>query len=302
METLTREELRELEGRTLRIVTMNGGLLRNRDSAFFAALNDEEAMAFCETVRRELPEGEYEFSTVGFEVPDISYFSLLFDNNYPGFEIVNLGFFASAELLYEKRRDVVAKIQRMYDGSKCLYVALTEEGKALSQPVSNTHVTISFFTKEEEARAIAEAGVGEHTIERWITNPPLDTTVFTIDGEVVYGWEIIEAANNVWKQFLVGTEKLKNLVGGKELHILAADDDSGAIMRCQGLPILFATEKALKEFADLNKAQMTHEFFDMSVANGDGIKMVVDNSQYTFIDNDEGRFVCHSDDLVKLLA
>ena len=38
METLTREELRELEGRTLRIVTMNGGLLRNRDSAFFAAL------------------------------------------------------------------------------------------------------------------------------------------------------------------------------------------------------------------------------------------------------------------------
>ena len=80
METITRDELKELEGRTLRIVTMNGGLLRNRDSAFFAALNDEEAQAFCETVRSELPEGEYEFSTVGFEVPDISYFSLLFDN------------------------------------------------------------------------------------------------------------------------------------------------------------------------------------------------------------------------------
>lgn len=302
MERLTKEELRQFEGRTLRVVTMNGGLLRNRDCAFYAATSEEEAMAFCEIVRKQLPEGDYEFSSVGFEVPDISYFSLLFDNNYPGFEIVNYGFFASAELLYERRPEIVSKIQKIYEDNDCLYVALTNEGKALNQPVGKTHVTTSFFTREEDARAVAEAGVGEHTIERWITNPPVDTTVFTIDGEIVYGWEVAEATIKAWEQYLIGTEKLKDVVGENALHILASDDGSGAIMRCQGLPILFTTTDSLKEFAELNRNQMTHEFFDMTVTNADGIRIVVDNSPYTFIDNDEGRYVCHSDDLIQLLA
>ncbi|MBP5595321.1 MAG: hypothetical protein J6Y02_08060 [Pseudobutyrivibrio sp.] len=302
MERLTKEELRQFEGKTLRVVTMNGGLLRNRDCAFYAATNEEEAMAFCEIVKKQLPEGDYEFSSVGFEVPDISYFSLLFDNNYPGFEIVNYGFFVSSELLYERRLEIVSKIQKIYEENDCLYVALTDEGRPLNQPVGNTHVTISFFTREEDARAVAEVGVGEHTIEMWITNPPVDTTVYTIDGEIVYGWEIAEATIKVWEEYLIGTEKLKNLVGENELHILASDDGSGAIMRCQGLPILFTTTDSLKEFAELNRNQMTHEFFDMTVTNADGIRIVVNNSPYAFIDNDEGRYVCHSDDLIQLLA
>ena len=120
--------------------------------------------------------------------------------------------------------------------------------------------------------------------------------------EIVYGWEIAEATIKVWEEYLIGTEKLKNLVGENELHILASDDGSGAIMRCQGLPILFTTTDSLKEFAELNRNQMTHEFFDMTVTNADGIRIVVNNSPYAFIDNDEGRYVCHSDDLIQLLA
>jgi len=302
MENLTRDELRQFEGKKLKIVTMNGGLLRNRDCAFYAAVNDEEAMAFCETVRKQLPEGNYEFSTVEFEVPDISYFSLLFNNNYPGFEIVNYGFFASSELLYEKRPEIVSKIETIYDDDKCLYVPLDEEGNPIKSDVGPTHVSISFFTNEDEAKAVAKGGVGKHTLERWIVNPPYDTTVFSIDGEVVYGWEVVEGTNNIWKQYVLDAEGLKNVVGDNKLHLIASDDGSGAIMRCQGLPIFFTSQESLKEFADLNKENMTHEFFDMCVENAEGIKVAVDNSPYTFIDSDDGRYVCYSNDLIQLLA
>lgn len=302
MEKLTRDELKEFEGKTIRLITLNGGLLRNRDCAFYAAVNDEEAMAFCETVKEQLPSGDYEFSTVGYEVPDISYFNLLFDDNYPGFELVNYGFFVSADLLYEKRPEVVRKLEKIYEDDGSLYVAISDEGKALANPVGDTHVTISFYTNKEAALEVAEDGIGEHTLERWISYPPVDTTIFTIDGEIVYGWEIVEATNNVWNQYVIEIDKLKTVLKDKDLHILGADDGSGAIMRCQGLPILFTSEDVLKEFAEDNRDIMTHKFFDMSVSNSDGIQIVVDNCPYAFIDAEEGRYVCRSNDLIQLMA
>jgi hypothetical protein len=118
----------------------------------------------------------------------------------------------------------------------------------------------------------------------------------------VYGWEVFEATHNVWSKYVVGEDRLRELLNGNKLRILASDDGSGAIMGCQGFPILFLTDEALRDFAELNQKEMTHEYFNMSVENVDGLKVVVGNSQYAFIDTNESRYVCKCNDLLKIMA
>lgn len=302
MEKLTREDLRELVGSTIKIVTVNGSVIRNSDCAFFAALNDEEAMAFIEDIKKEIPEGDYQFATRDYTITDMSDFNKMFDNNYRGFEIVNSGLYAEASELYEKRQEVISKIINIYSGDGCLFVGLDENGHAIAQPVGDTKITASYFTDINEANGIQKAGVAAHTIERWITNPPADAQIFSIDGQVVYGWEIVEATNKVWNQYIIGADKLKEVVNNTKLHVLVTDNEEKTLLKCQGLPILFLTDASLREFAEESKGKVADKFIDMSVSNSEGAKIVVDDSKYAFIDTDEGRYVCNSDDLVGMLA
>ncbi len=300
MENMTKEQLHFFNKRTIRLLTVNGGLLRNKDCAFYMALSDEPLLAFGEKIRSSIPEENCEFSTVGFEVPDLSYYSLLFDKNYPGFMIVDHDYFVPAELLYEKREDVIEKVRKVYSDDNLFYVALSEDSKAINEPIGDTHVVISFFTDENKAKEVSEIGAcGEHIIERWILDPPNDTTVFSLDGEIVYGYEIAEGTWNAWLEYVGDMDNLKAILDGRKLHILAADDNSGAIMRCLGMPIFFSNAQALKEFAVVNQDEMTHTFYDMTVEKKEGINIVLDGCEFAFIDDEIGRHVFHRDDLLR---
>ncbi|PHU41213.1 hypothetical protein CSX00_02550 [Pseudobutyrivibrio ruminis] len=302
MEKLTKEDLSELTGMTFKIVTVNDSVVRNSDCAFFAALNDEEANAFIEDMKKEIPEGDYNFATRPYDVPNLSYINKMFDNNYRGFEIVNSGLYAPAEELYEKRQDVVNKIASIYNDDGCLYVGLNSQGKAIANPVGDIQVTASFFTNVEDANEIQKTGVAAHSIERWIVNPPADATIFSIDGQVVYGWEIVEATNKVWSQYIVGLDKLKEVVGKKTLSVLVTDDEAQSLIKYEGVPIMFLTASSIKDFVEENKGKIAEKFLLMTVSNAEGVKLVTGRSKYAFLDTDEGRYVCAREDLESTFA
>ncbi len=299
MENITKEQLQKFNHKTIRLLTVNGCLLRNKDCAFYMALSDEPLLAFSEKIRSAIPEENCEFSTIGFEVPDLSYYSLLFDRNYPGFRIVDHEYFVPAELLYEKREEMIEKVRKVYSNDNLFYVALDAYNKAMNESVGDTHVVISFFTDENKAKEVSEIGAcGEHILERWILDPPNDTTVYSLDGEVIYGYEITEGTWNAWLEYVGDMDSLKAILDGRKLHILAADDNSGAIMRCLGMPIFFSNTQTLKEFAVINQDEMTHTFYDMTVENKEGINIVLDGCEFAFIDDEIGRHVFHRDDLI----
>lgn len=302
MVKLTKEDLSELTGATFKIVTVNDSVVRNSESAFFAALNDVEANAFIESIKKEVPEGDYNFATRPYDVSNLSHINKMFDNNYHGFEIVNFGLYAPAEELYEKRQDVVNKIASIYSNEGCLYVGLNPQGRAIANPVEDIQVTVSFFTNVEDANEIQENGVAAHSIERWIANPPADATIFSIDGQVVYGWEIVEATNKVWSQYILNMEKLKEIVAKKTLSVLVTDDESKSIIKYEGVPIIFLTESCIKEYVEANKGKIAEKFILMTVSNAEGVKLVAGRSKYVFLDADEGRYVCASEDLESIFA
>lgn len=302
MVKLTKEDLSELTGTTFKIVTVNDSIVRNSDCAFFAALNDDEANAFIENIKKEVPEGDYNFETRPYDVSNLSCINKMFDNNYRGFEIVNFGLYAPAEELYEMRQDVVNKITNIYNNGGCLYVGLNSQGIAIANPVGDVQVTVSFFTNLEDANKIQENGVAAHSLERWIGNPPADATIFSVDGQVVYGWEIAEATNRVWSQFILGIEKLKEVVDKKTLSVLVTDDESRTIIKYEGVPIIFLTESSIKEYVEANKGKIADKFILMTVSNAEGVKLATGRSKYVFLDVDEGRYVCARQDLESIFA
>ena len=298
MEILTKEEIKQFEGRTLELILKDEQLLRTEDCAFYAALNDEEAAAFCDRHKLEHPDEDGTYTVVDYDMPDIRVLNSLFDKNYKGFELVNMGLFVPAEYLYEKRAEVISRISNIYDSDGGLYVPLDEYGTGMSFPVGEIQVTTSFFTDEEEAKKVAEGGVGMHTIERWISNPPKDMSIYSIDGQLVYGWEIVEATNRSWGNFIVTKDRLSELISGKELMVLAPEDDISEAMRCDGMPIVFLEEKYLQDFADLNSNDMDEEYTKMLIKDSEDAQKVVEDCDYTFLDAEEGRFVCRSEDLI----
>ncbi len=302
MVKLTKEDLSELTGAKFKIVTVNDSIVRNSDCAFFAALNDEEANVFIENIKKEVPEEDYNFETKLYDVPNLSYINKMFDNNYRGFEIVNLGLYAPAEELYEKRQDVVNRIASIYSNDGCLYVGLNSQGKAIANPVGDVQVTVSFFSNLEDANEIQENGLAVHSIERWIVNPPADATIFSIDGQVVYGWEIAEATNKVWSQYIVGIDKLREIVDKKTLSVLVTDDESKSVIQYEEVPIIFLSAKSIKEFVVENKGRIAEKFILMTVSNAEGVKLAAGRSKYLFLDADEGRYVCAREDLESLFA
>ncbi|MCR4567594.1 MAG: hypothetical protein K5769_06060 [Pseudobutyrivibrio sp.] len=298
MNKLKKDDLLQFQGKTLRVLTLNGGLLRNKNCAFYASINEEDAASFSEDIKAELPEGDYNFSTVGFEIEDISNFNLLFDNNYPGFQIVSFGYI-DADQLYEQREDVVDKITNIFLDNKGLYLPYDKDDRIMGISVDKTHVTMSMFTDANKAAEVAENGIEERVLEQWINLQVNDTTIFSIDGEVVYGWEFVEGINRAWEQFLLDSDSVKELIEGNTLHVLATKDGSGVVMRYYDMPIFFLSDEALEEFAKANVEQMAQEFFDMEVSGRDGVELIVSNAPYVVIDG-ANRYVCTSEDLLKL--
>jgi hypothetical protein len=299
MEKLTQNDLEQFVGRKMLLITLDGDLLRNQNSAFYMAANVDEANAFCERVRKELPAGEYEFSALEFELNDLTNLNQLFDRNYPGFEIVNYGFFVESKELYKRRPEVVAKVESIYGKDNWLYVPLNEDGSPVSGEIGNTHVSIMFYTNEQDAEAAGSGRVGDHTIERWIIRQPLDTAVYAIDDQVVYGWEISEATHSVWNRYVVSKTRLQEILEGKTLQILAADDGSSAVMRHDNMPIFFITRQAMEDFAEANIDRMSHTYVGMEIAKAEGITLVADDREYSFLDDDDSRYVCRTLDLLE---
>ncbi|MCR4567364.1 MAG: hypothetical protein K5769_04900 [Pseudobutyrivibrio sp.] len=302
METINREELETFVGKSMFLIIKDDGLLRDSENAFYAAVNEQEAAAFCERYKNEHPEySEDAFSIYKYDVPDVSAFNLLFDGNEEGFQLVNLGFRVNAEELYEKRQNVISKIVSVYKGGSCLFVALNSEMKAISVPVGNTPVVLSFYTNKEDAEAAAENGTGNHTIERWITNLPLDTTIFSVDGEVVYGWEINEAINSVWADYIVTFDYLKKLLEGNKIYIIE-NSDTGRVLDCDGIPILFSNEAALDKFKKDREELNSDGYENLTVESWEELELLIGECEYTFVDNEEGRFVSRIEDLKRVMG
>jgi hypothetical protein len=298
MKDLTRNELEQFVGKTLHLITLNGGLLRNRDCAFFAAVDKEAAIEYGENVRRQLPDGDYQFSTVEMHIDDVSNFNQLFNGNYPSFQIVDYGNVNATEI-FQYREEMVVKVEEVYKNGQFLFYPVAEDGRAMGFPQGNTHVVISYFTNPDEAAELSNGVYGERGLEDWMTIPTPDAAIFTIDGEIVYGWEMVEGAHRACKDLMVDAEELKSLLNGQALRILGSDDGSGAIMRCKGLPIFFISKDALVEFAEENRSEMDREYFDMEIAKPEGVKLVLDDYPFAIVDGDR-RYYCASEELLKV--
>ncbi len=298
METINRDELETLVGKPMFLIVSKGSLLRDEDNAFYAAVNEEEAAAFCERYAKDKP-GDYDFSIYKYDVPNVAAFNTLYDSNYKGFSIVNMGFYVHTDQLYEKRQDIVSKLINIYKGGNCLHVPLNEENRAIATPVDGVPVTISFFSDKEEANKVADNGCGDHTIERWISNLPLDTILFSVDGELVYGWEISEAVNAVWRDYIVTQDYLKDLVKDNKFHILK-NEDTGEVLQCDGIPILFASKAAVEAFIKDRQGIAESDYFDSIVEERDELSSIIGAGQYAFVDTEGGRFVGCVGDLERL--
>ena len=289
METINREELDTLVGKPMFLIVSHGSLLRDEDNAFFAAVNEDEAAAFCERYAKDKPD-DYDFSIYKYDVPNIAAFNTLYDSNYKGFQIVNMGFYVQTDELYEKRQSIVSKLINIYKGGGCLHVPLDEENRAIATPVDGVPVTISFFSDKERANEVAENGCGDHTIERWISNLPLDTILFSVDGELVYGWEVSEAVSAVWNEYIVTPSYLKDLLKDNKFHILK-NEDTGEVLQCDGIPILFASKTAVEAFAKDRKGIMESNYTDCIVEEREELSSIIGSGQYAFVDTESGRFV-----------
>lgn len=50
------------------------------------------------------------------------------------------------------------------------------------------------------------------------------TAVLSVDGEVVYGWEMREGSYNAWNEYVHSPEELENVIGDNMLHVLTSQD------------------------------------------------------------------------------
>ncbi len=301
MKELTKEELQSFIGKTVYVLNSNRGRIRNREADFFVATSKEALMEFADSIRDSFPGEGFELFAEEIVVDDLSRFNPMFCGDCPFFEIVDMDAKVSMYNLCEKREEAINKIEDFYSENNALFVAIKEDGSPFRIPVGNVQVTVSFFTKEEDAKALEGDFVATHELEYWVAEPPCDATIFSVDGEIIYGGEMAEGAMGAWNQYVIDKDSIPEIIGDKQLHMLAADDGSGAVMRCLRLPIFFISDAALKEFAQNNKSEMTHTFYDMTITRSDGIRIAAHGTRYVFVDDDEKRYVFNIWDLIDYL-
>ncbi|MCR5720588.1 MAG: hypothetical protein K6F84_08480 [Lachnospiraceae bacterium] len=295
---IDRAYLQQFMGQIFYVVCMNNGILRNKQCAFYIALSEKEAGQFFYSIINDLPRGA-EFSTVRYNVSDLSALNALFNDDYPGFMLIGHGFVRVTEL-YTARQEATEMVRDLYK-SGSLYSPLNEKGYGMMIPVGNTHVTQSFFTDRSEAEAIpGNCGVVELDIFSLLMRQRLNTVLYSIDGRLVSGWEMYEGVQSAWRHKLLNSQQLKGLIGGKDLHILMSDPETSAVMHYNGLPILFTDSESLDIFRKANRNNMTCEMFDVEIAKPkEGLPIFLGDFEYAVIDTGEKHF-CYSKDLYRI--
>ena len=234
-------DLNQFSGKILYVVTINNGILRHRQCAYYIAESEEKALEFFKSIEKDLPANS-EFGTVKFNIVNPTYFNLLFNNNYPGFEMIGYGFVESDQL-FTKSQANAEMIRDIYK-TGTLYYPLREDGKGIAMDIGDKHAVQSFYTDKDEASKFGK--VKEIKSIDWMADLPFDTTLFAVNDKIISGWEMCEGVISAWHYNLMTSDEIKKFINGNELHVLK--DDSGNILGNHDYIVFFTSAEAVKKF------------------------------------------------------
>ena len=219
----------------MNVVYVNGAVLRTQTCAYWIAENEDEAKKFFDSITSSLPE-QSTFSTAILDVDDISSFSLLFNQNYLGFNIIGHGFVYWWQLV-ERNPEMVEKLSNILRISQTLWCPVNADGKPVTisrisqrllypmdtdgEPVAvhlgTAYVIQSFYSRRELAEPYGKpVAVNICTYIDDQQQRPADAALLMLDGETIYGCDFYDG---ICKSRAAGSE---SAVFTKErLHQLA---------------------------------------------------------------------------------
>ena len=191
MTYLKRNDLTLFIGKTMYVVCVNKSIFRSIECAYWIAESKEDAKYFFDSIADSMP-AQSVFSIAMIDIRDISTFSLLFDQNYPGFHIIGYGF-VCWWMLIERKPQMVLKLCDILMASLKLWYPVDERQKICTEVLGTAHVVQSFYTRKELAEQHGTPIMIDfntfQTNQQW----PLDVMLLTLDGEPIYGSDFYDA-------------------------------------------------------------------------------------------------------------
>lgn len=275
----------------LYVICVNDGILRNDKCAYFGAASEERALEFFNSIKQHLSE-DAKFSTTKLKIDDVMSLSLLYDNNYSNFYIDEIGYISTSEL-YEIRENIINKYRDLVLNMpiSCLYAPI-KDNKFVIKTEGTKHIIQSFYTsiekaKEVECDDVVSIFILDFLNQRLISDP----LVYTIDDDIVYGYELYEIIINVWADNQLHGEEIKKYIEN-DLYIMM----QGSKIQCKDNLPAFCVD------LDFAKSIVPEGFEVVSLKNNiDRIMSIISNFSSVIIHDGLIDKYCYVIDLYQVL-
>lgn len=191
MSYLTKEDLNSFVGKKMYVVCANEDVLRKQDCACWIAEDEDAAQQFFSSTNGSRTANSIIHTQI-IDIDDISAFSLLFDKNYLGFNIIGHGFVYWWQLV-ERKPDTVAKLSRMLKTSRTLLVSIDANGEYVTERFGTSHIVRSFYLSQklaEQHGTPVAVDLSEILDEK---QKPTDVSLLTLNGTPIYGCDLYDA-------------------------------------------------------------------------------------------------------------